>query len=295
MSVALTGDGPNISLTGSGSSFTITVTTGGAGGVSDHGALTGLADDDHTQYALADGSRGSFAAASHTHAASDITSGTMATARLGSGTASSSTFLRGDQTYATPTVDVVSNVATSTILGRLTAGSGDSEELTAAQVRSLLGVGWRVLSGTTFAGSTSSVSVDVTGVSMVRILFAGASTRASNSDTLDVTINSLTTTIYGNDASALTSALSLGTFPATTTNTDRAALITAELHLLSGFVKQGRCWFPNSFFSTSTGGSAISTRGLVIYETAAATSLQVFSRTGSNFTAGSVLIIEGLA
>ena len=32
--------------------------------------------------------------------ASAISSGTIATARLGSGTASSSTFLRGDQTYA---------------------------------------------------------------------------------------------------------------------------------------------------------------------------------------------------
>jgi hypothetical protein len=42
------------------------------------------------------------AAASHTHAASDIASGTVATARLGTGTANSSTFLRGDQTWATP-------------------------------------------------------------------------------------------------------------------------------------------------------------------------------------------------
>lgn len=43
-----------------------------------------------------------YAAASHTHAASDIASGTVDTARLGSGTANSSTFLRGDQTWATP-------------------------------------------------------------------------------------------------------------------------------------------------------------------------------------------------
>lgn len=36
---------------------------GGGGGVTDHGALTGLSDDDHALYALADGSRGAFASA----------------------------------------------------------------------------------------------------------------------------------------------------------------------------------------------------------------------------------------
>lgn len=45
------------------------------------------------------------AASSHTHDAGDIASGTVATARLGSGTASSSTFLRGDQAWATPSTD----------------------------------------------------------------------------------------------------------------------------------------------------------------------------------------------
>jgi hypothetical protein len=51
--------------------------------------------------------------------ASAITAGTMATARLGSGTASSSTFLRGDQTYASLTtgkiLQVVSGITTSNV------------------------------------------------------------------------------------------------------------------------------------------------------------------------------------
>jgi hypothetical protein len=41
------------------------------------------------------------AATSHTHDASAITTGTVATARLGSGTANSTSYLRGDQTWAT--------------------------------------------------------------------------------------------------------------------------------------------------------------------------------------------------
>ncbi len=77
--------------------------------ISDHGALTGLADDDHAQYSRADGSRAftaavsgvaptlpahlgtkgwaeaAFAPSAHTHPAADVTSGTFANARIAVG------------------------------------------------------------------------------------------------------------------------------------------------------------------------------------------------------------------
>jgi hypothetical protein len=55
------------------------------------------------------------AALSHTHAATDLASGTVATARLGGGTASSSTFLRGDQTWATPPAGGSGNFVAATV------------------------------------------------------------------------------------------------------------------------------------------------------------------------------------
>ena len=95
-------------------------------GITDHGALSGLDDDDHAQYALADGSRGTFevagAVAAHEGAADPHTgyqresekaaangyasldgSTLVPTAQQGTGTPDSTVFLRGDRTWAAPT------------------------------------------------------------------------------------------------------------------------------------------------------------------------------------------------
>ena len=58
--------------------------------------------------------------------ASAISSGTIATARLGSGTASSSTFLRGDQTYAAAGGGLVKKVVQFTENVTYTSTSGAS-------------------------------------------------------------------------------------------------------------------------------------------------------------------------
>lgn len=104
--------------------------TGGAGGVlSGTYPNPGFAVDMATQAEL-DAVAAAKANTSHTHAAADIASGTVATARLGSGTANATTFLRGDQTWATPaggaalTVEEVDGSPTDAAITKIVFANG---------------------------------------------------------------------------------------------------------------------------------------------------------------------------
>ena len=74
--------------------------------------------------------------------ASNIASGTVPTARLGSGTANSSTFLRGDSTFATVTSTTINNNANNRVItGSGTANTLEAESSVVIDDNGKLGVG----------------------------------------------------------------------------------------------------------------------------------------------------------
>lgn len=140
----------------------------GTTAVTDHGGLSGLGDDDHTQYLRIDGTRAATGAlnmggfgitnvgnvdgvdvSSHASRHNPGQIDAIATAPASTITGSSAegsaaSVSRSDHDHAIGT-NVVGNthladVPTATIKGRATAGTGDPEDLTAAQARTVLDV-----------------------------------------------------------------------------------------------------------------------------------------------------------
>lgn len=100
--------------------------------VTDHGALTGLADDDHTQYHTDARGDARYSLLAHTHTLADVTdSGALAAL------ATVGTTEIDDEAV---TNAKLAHVNTATLKGRTTAGTGDPEDLTKTQALALLNV-----------------------------------------------------------------------------------------------------------------------------------------------------------
>jgi hypothetical protein len=103
--------------------------------------------------------------------ASNISSGTVATARLGSGTANSSTFLRGDSTYAVVSSGTLIPSGTVMLFAQTAAPTGFTKNTTTGDNSALRVVTGTASTGgsqgftTAFASQTPSGSVSITAVS----------------------------------------------------------------------------------------------------------------------------------
>lgn len=199
-----------------------------------------------------------------------------------------------DKVAASAGIDLskLQSITAARLLGRGDGPDGDIVQLTAAQVRTLLGQGWHTIDQFVFTGAESSRTISVpAGTSRVRLTLSGRSTRAATTENIRLTLNGNTGSVYGINASALTTFWALGVLPGATTNTDRGGLITVDLMVLSGLTKAGWSMNQQSIVSTSTVGSAVTPTGLFSTLTAAVSTIELFAQAAA-FAAGTALLVE---
>lgn len=193
----------------------------------------------------------------------------------------------------TPTVDVVSNVTGPTILGKVT-GSGNSEELTAAQVRALLGDPWVTITDSTLGAPAADFVVTVTGYNDLEVLLTGYGTNLTNAVGMRVQFNGDGASNYLNNGGAATTAWNnVGSVPGSLTNTNRSGIWAANIslgHTSRDTVATYRSAYRASDSATGTAG----VQGGAYYTnlSAAITSMRIFPSAG-NWATGTRLLVRG--
>ena len=210
------------------------------------------------------------------------------------GVATGATANTGTVTSVSGTSPVVVATGSSTpVISLSAATSGSAGSLSAADKIKLDASTWVMLFDETLSGAASSKSYTVSGYDNLHLVLTVRSDRVSTSDTLRMTFNSNSGSVYSSDAVALTTFLTVGVVPATSTYTNRQQHIDCRLTLTDGYTKVGYIGRTNIVSTAIVGQSAPQSGGLFCNLTEAITSLQL-SMLNANITAGSRIRIMGL-
>lgn len=187
-------------------------------------------------------------------------------------------------------------VAEQRLVGRVTGGNITA--LTAAQVLSMLGVGWVTVSDTTVSNSGSgvaSISVSCSGYRKLRVWFRGRSLKSTTTtDTLNMTFNSDTGSVYSRNAGAAGTAFVISSsFTASNTNTNRQGSFDLDIDCGQSSYTTFRLRHTSPSSTATTAGSTDWPNGLYL-ATTAISSIQ-FAFAGGNIADDSYLVVEGLA